>query len=64
MSNGLSVVFWIIDFESKHEDATSVAELVHHAISDGIDAMEKDLLSSQNCSKASRCLCTQLRLGE
>lgn len=41
--DGLGVVGWTIDFESKPEDAASVAELVRSAISDGIDGMEKDL---------------------
>jgi len=41
--DGLGVVVWTIDFESKPEDTVSVAELVHGAISEGIDGMEKDL---------------------
>jgi hypothetical protein len=41
--DGLGIVVWTIDFESKPEDAASVAELVHGAISAGIDGMEKDL---------------------
>lgn len=41
--DGLGVVVWTIDFESKPEDAASVAELVWNAISDGIDGMENDL---------------------
>lgn len=41
--DGLGVVVWTIDFESQPEDAASVAELVHGAISAGIDGMEKDL---------------------
>jgi hypothetical protein len=41
--DGLAIVVWTIDFESKPEDAASVAELVHGAISGGIDGMEKDL---------------------
>jgi hypothetical protein len=44
--DGLAVVAWTIDFESKPEDAQSVADLVKNAISDGIDGMEKDLLAS------------------
>lgn len=43
--DGLGVVVWTIDFESKPEDAESVAELVRGAIGDGIDGMEKDLQS-------------------
>lgn len=43
--DGLAIVVWTIDFESKPEDAASVAELVHGAISAGIDGMEKDLQS-------------------
>jgi hypothetical protein len=41
--DGLAIVVWTIDFESQPEDAASVAELVHGAISAGIDGMEKDL---------------------
>jgi hypothetical protein len=41
--DGLGVVVWTIDFESQPEDTASVAELVHGAISEGIDGMEKDL---------------------
>jgi hypothetical protein len=41
--DGLGVVVWTIDFESKPEDAVGVSELVRGAISDGIDGMEKDL---------------------
>jgi len=44
--DGLGVVVWTIDFESKPEDSASVAELVHGAISAGIDGMENDLGSS------------------
>ncbi len=42
--DGLGVVVWTIDFESQPEDTASVAELVHGAISAGLDGMEKDLL--------------------
>jgi hypothetical protein len=38
-------VVWTIDFESRPEDAASVQELVHGAISAGIDGMEQDLLA-------------------
>jgi hypothetical protein len=41
--DGLGVVVWTIDFESKPEDSASVAELVQGAIGAGIDGMEKDL---------------------
>lgn len=41
--DGLGIVVWTIDFESRPEDAASEAELVRSAISDGIDGMEKDL---------------------
>lgn len=44
--DGLAIVVWTIDFESKPEDAASVAELVQGAISAGIDGMEKDLLAT------------------
>lgn len=44
--DGFGVVVWTIDFESQPEDAASVAELVHGAISAGIDGMEKDLQSA------------------
>jgi hypothetical protein len=44
--DGLGIVVWTIDFESRPEDAASVAELVHGAISAGIDGMEKDLQSA------------------
>jgi hypothetical protein len=44
--DGLGIVVWTIDFESKPEDAASVAELVHGAISAGIEGMEKDLSSA------------------
>jgi hypothetical protein len=43
--DGFGVLVWTIDFESKPEEAESVAELVRGAISDGIDGMEKDLQS-------------------
>ena len=43
--DGLAVVAWTIDFESKPEDAVAVAELVQGAISAGLDGMEKDLLA-------------------
>ena len=43
--DGLAVVAWTIDFESKPEDAAAVAELVHGAIGAGLDGMEKDLLA-------------------
>lgn len=42
--DGLGVVVWTIDFESKPEDSASVAELVQSAISAGIDGMETDLM--------------------
>ena len=41
--DGLAVVVWTIDFESRPEEADAVAEVVRNAISDGIDGMEKDL---------------------
>ncbi len=41
--DGLAVVVWTIDFESKPEDSASVAEIVRTAIGAGIDGMEKDL---------------------
>jgi len=41
--DGLAVVAWTIDFESRPEDAAGVAELVHGAIGAGLDGMEKDL---------------------
>lgn len=44
--DGLGVVVWTIDFESRPEDVASVAELVRGAISAGIDGMEKDLQSA------------------
>lgn len=44
--DGLAVVVWTIDFESRPEDAASVAELVYGAISAGIDGMDKDLQSA------------------
>jgi hypothetical protein len=42
--DGLGVVTWTIDFESRPEDAAAVAELVHGAIAAGLNGMEKDLL--------------------
>jgi hypothetical protein len=42
--DGLGIVAWTIDFESKPEDSASVAEIVQSAISAGIDGMEKDLM--------------------
>jgi hypothetical protein len=42
--DGLGIVVWTIDFESKPEDSASVAELVQGAISAGIDGMEIDLM--------------------
>jgi hypothetical protein len=49
--DGLGIVVWTIEFESKPEDATSVAELVHGAISAGLEGMEKDLhtLGASSC---------------
>ena len=44
-SDGLGIIVWTIDFESAAEDAASVAELVHGAISEGIEGMEQDLLA-------------------
>jgi hypothetical protein len=44
--DGLAVVVWTIEFESKPEDAAAVAELVHGAISAGLEGMEQDLLSA------------------
>jgi len=41
--DGLAVVVWTIDFDSKPEDSASVAKIVHEAISGGIDGMEADL---------------------
>jgi len=43
--DGLAVVAWTIDFESRPEDAAAVAALVHGAIGAGLDGMEKDLLA-------------------
>jgi Polyketide cyclase / dehydrase and lipid transport len=45
--DGLGIVAWTIDFESKPEDRASVLELVQGAISVGLDGMETDLLSTQ-----------------
>jgi len=42
--DGLGIVVWTIDFESKSEDSASVAEIIQSAISAGIDGMEKDLM--------------------
>ena len=49
--DGLGIVVWTIEFESKPEDAALVAELVHDAISAGLDGMEKDLqrLGASSC---------------
>jgi len=41
--DGLGIVVWTIEFDSKPEDAVVVAKLVHEAISAGLDGMEKDL---------------------
>lgn len=43
--DGLAIVIWTIDFESKPEDSASVAEIITGAISAGIEGMEKDLLN-------------------
>jgi hypothetical protein len=43
--DSLAIIVWTIDFESKPEDAASVAELVYGAINAGIEGMEKDLLA-------------------
>jgi hypothetical protein len=48
--DGLAVVAWTIDFESRPEDAREVAGLVRGAIGDGIDGMEADLAAKQECS--------------
>lgn len=45
--DGLGVIVWTIDFESRCEDAASIAELVHGAISDGIAGLEKHLLAKR-----------------
>jgi hypothetical protein len=50
--DGLAVLVWTIDFESKPEDAQSVADLVKGAIADGIDGMEKDLIASANFARS------------
>lgn len=42
--DGLGVVVWTVEFESKPEDSASLAELVKGAIGAGIDGMEKDLV--------------------
>ncbi|MEI8362972.1 MAG: SRPBCC family protein [Betaproteobacteria bacterium] len=42
--DGLGIVVWTIDFESKPEDSSSVADLVLGAISAGLDGMEQDLM--------------------
>lgn len=44
--DGSAVVAWTIDFESRAEDATAVAELVQGAISDGIEGLERDLIGA------------------
>lgn len=44
--DGLGIVAWTIDFESRPEDAAAVAELVRGAISAGIDGLEQDLASA------------------
>lgn len=41
--DGLGVIVWTIDFESKEDDAAFVADLVKTAISAGIAGMEQDL---------------------
>lgn len=46
--DGLGVIVWTIDFDSKPEDAQSVADFVRVAISDGINGMEADLLKQTN----------------
>jgi hypothetical protein len=50
--DGLAVVVWTIDFDSKPEDARAVADLVKGAIADGIDGMEKDLLATAHAARA------------
>ncbi|MCX7068286.1 MAG: SRPBCC family protein [Methylococcales bacterium] len=49
--DGLGIVVWTIEFESKPEDAAAVADLVHDAISAGLEGMEKDLqrLGASSC---------------
>ena len=41
--DGRAIVSWTIDFESAPEDSAGVADLVKHAIADGIDGMEREL---------------------
>lgn len=41
--DGLGVIVWTVDFDSKPEDAQSLADFIRDAISDGIDGMEADL---------------------
>ncbi len=41
--DGLGIVVWTIDFESRPEDSAAVADIVNGAICAGIDGMEKDL---------------------
>lgn len=43
--DGLAVIAWTAEFESTPENSTPVAEIVHGAISAGLDGMEQDLLS-------------------
>ena len=47
--DGLGVIVWTIDFDSKPEDVASVCELVRSAIGEGIDGLEIDLLTNQTC---------------
>jgi uncharacterized protein YndB with AHSA1/START domain len=42
--DGLGVVAWTIEFESKPENCPALKDLVQSAIGAGIDGMEKDLL--------------------
>ncbi len=42
--DGLGVVVWTIEFESKPEDGPALKDLVQSAIGAGIDGMETDLL--------------------
>ena len=49
--DGLAVIVWTIDFESRPEDAHEVAGLVRDAIGEGIDGMEADLVAKQESSE-------------
>ncbi|MFY9658056.1 MAG: SRPBCC family protein [Methylocystis sp.] len=43
--SGASRLLWTVRFEAAQEDEAAVRDLVHNAISDGIDGLERELIA-------------------